>query len=126
MITYLDGLDLPSDKLEILKTKKQRLSELCISFSQNIANDSTFILCTRQELDGLDDSFIDNLEQVDGKYKVTVQYPDLIPVMKLCKNPETRKRLDFANSTRCKENVELLQEAIRIRDENAKMLGYEV
>lgn len=120
--------------LEKLKENKTRLSTLGIKFAKNIAEDTTHILCTREgilslshpylELDGLDDSFVNELEKVDGKFKVTVQYTDLLPVMRMCKVVETRKRLDVANSSRCKENIPMLEEAVQIRQKNAELLGY--
>jgi Zn-dependent oligopeptidase len=42
----------------------------------------------------------------------------------MCKNEETRRRIDIANSSRCKENVAHLEEAVAIRNSNAVLLGY--
>lgn len=118
------GLDLDEKLQATLSENKKRLSELGINFAKNIGEDSTHILCTREELKGLDDSFLNELEIVDGKLKVTVQYTDLFPVLKNCVVEETRKRLDVANSSRCKENSPMLEEAVKIRAANAKILGY--
>ena len=40
------------------------------------------------------------------------------------RNPATRKKVSFRNSTRLARNVDLFQEVILKRDENARLLGY--
>ncbi|KAJ1827731.1 metalloendopeptidase, partial [Coemansia sp. RSA 2599] len=81
-----------------------------------------------KELAGLPESFFEDreLEVVDGveKYVVTTKYPDLFPVMDYAKCEETRQRLSILNTTRCPENVEILQKAVCMRREAAKLLGY--
>ena len=118
------GLDLDPVSLSILQENKKKQSSLAISFAKNIGEDKTSIICSREDLNGLPDDFIDNLSKKDDKFIVTVQYPDLIPVMKLAKNEETRRRLDFANSARCEENISILKETVSLRAEHAKLLGY--
>jgi Zn-dependent oligopeptidase len=79
---------------------------------------------TLVELDGLDDSFINELKKDGDKFIVSIQYTELLPVLRMCKVAETRRRLDLANSSRCKENVAKLEEAVKIRHANALLLGY--
>lgn len=44
--------------------------------------------------------------------------------MKLCKNEETRKRYNIAYTCRNKENVPLMEQAVKIRRQAAKLLGF--
>jgi Zn-dependent oligopeptidase len=94
-----------------------------------VNEDDTKIEFTREELEGLSDDFLSGLKKttVDGveKYIVTMKYPDLIPVLKMAKKEETRKALDIANSTRCKENIAMLEEAVELRRECAKVILWE-
>lgn len=74
-----NGLALPVEKREKLKALKKRLSDICIAFSRNKAEDNTFCLFTEEQLDGLPKDFISGLEKTDGKCKVTMSYPDRFP-----------------------------------------------
>ncbi|KAJ1815086.1 metalloendopeptidase, partial [Coemansia sp. RSA 2598] len=123
-----NGLALPKEEKEKLKKMRKDLSDMEINFAQNISADKSKILFTREELAGLPESFFEDreLEVVDGvkKYVVTTKYPDLLPVMGYAKCEETRQRLSILNNTRCPENVEILQKAVCMRREAAKLLGY--
>lgn len=66
-------------------------------------------------------------ETTEGTEKlvVTMKYPDLFPILNRAANESVRRQMDVANSTRCKQNIALLEEAIRIRDQMAHLLGYQ-
>ncbi|KAI9365618.1 hypothetical protein BD770DRAFT_376901 [Pilaira anomala] len=123
-----NGLHLSEDKRDELKELRKRLSEACIEFNKNWARESSTVKFTKEELEGLDDDFLDGLktEQEDGvtKYILTMKYPDVRPVLKLCKNENTRKVHATAYESRNKENIALLEEAIKLRRQAANILGY--
>jgi Zn-dependent oligopeptidase len=62
---------------------------------------------------------IEKLEKIEGKENsrfVSMQYPEVLPALKLCKNSETRRKLNFAYGTRCVEqNVSILEDLISKR-----------
>jgi thimet oligopeptidase len=61
----------------------------------------------------------------EGKYKVTVKYPDYYPFMENAKNIEARKTLEEKFNLRGgKANLARLEETLRLRQETAQMLGY--
>ncbi|KAI9476392.1 MAG: hypothetical protein EXX96DRAFT_540918 [Benjaminiella poitrasii] len=123
-----NGLHLPEDKREEFKDIRKRLSETCIEFNKNWARESSTVKFTKDELEGLDDDFLSGLktEEEDGvtKYILTMKYPDVRPVLKLCKNENTRRVHYTAYDSRNKENIALLEEAIKLRRKAAKILGY--
>jgi thimet oligopeptidase len=60
-----------------------------------------------------------------GKRKVTLKYPEILPVMRFCKAPETRKEMDKARSSQCQNvNVALFEKALSIRHELAHLLNF--
>ncbi|KAI9229256.1 MAG: hypothetical protein DHS80DRAFT_22524 [Piptocephalis tieghemiana] len=123
-----NGLALSSEKREELKELKKRMADLQVDFSRRMNEDTTSITVTKEELRGMPEDWVNGLEKSDqeeGKLVVTVKYPDLFPVMKLCSFEETRRRLLTANDTKCPDNVKALEEAILIRRKAAKLLGYE-
>lgn len=121
------GFDLPKEKRDILQRNIKKLNTLSTTFSHNINEYKDHIFVTREELDGLPERYIQGLgkDKKTGKYKVTLQYPDMGPFMVKAKNSAKRKELaKKALQKGGRENLKLLAEIVRIRRENAKLLGY--
>ena len=120
-----NGLHLGPELRKQVEDIKKRLSKLAIDFSTNIAEDSTSFKFSRSELAGCQPEFVSSLEAVDDKLKVTLQYPHYIPVMRDCTVRSTRRLLEFAYNSRCKEvNLPILSEIVSLRHAKAKVLGY--
>eukprot|EP01127_Copromyxa_protea_P019555 TRINITY_DN6383_c0_g2_i5.p1 TRINITY_DN6383_c0_g2~~TRINITY_DN6383_c0_g2_i5.p1 ORF type:complete len:349 (-),score=57.52 TRINITY_DN6383_c0_g2_i5:261-1307(-) len=74
----------------------------------------------------MNDDFLDELEKSEEKFKVTLKYPHLFPILEKCSNAETRKTMNVAADTQCLEaNVPILEEVVVLRQEEAKILGFE-
>jgi len=110
-----------------VKEKTERLVELSIRYQQNIDEWNDWILCTREDLDGLPDSFIDALDtdEDSGKYKVTIAYPHLIPFTENATRRDLREELRFKFLTvAVEDNKKILDEAVRLRQQIAEAFGH--
>jgi thimet oligopeptidase len=120
------GHELDPETRDRVKNLTQREIELGVRFQQNIDEWDDWILATRDELEGLPDSWIDGLDvdEETGKYKVTIAYPHLIPFLENSPRRELREQLRFKfNSVAIEENRKLLEEAIALRQEIAEAFG---
>ncbi len=119
------GFDLPEEHFKKVTSLKKELAELSIEFDANINKDKSFIMVDKQDLDGLDEDFINNLQKNDDKYILGCDYPTYFNVMEYCKVEQTRKDLYFVFQNRAyPENIKILNSIINKRDELAKLLGF--
>ncbi|KAJ5137101.1 hypothetical protein N7448_005655 [Penicillium atrosanguineum] len=124
-----NGLSLPAGPQRgRFKEIKKRLSQLSIEFQKNLNEENGGIWFTEEQLDGVPEDVLSSLKKGDGenagKLWLTFKYPDLFPTMKYATNPETRKQVMVANENKCNQNVPLFREAVILRDEAARLLGY--
>ncbi len=121
----LNGLDLPTERREKVTALKQQISDIGIEFDKNLSEAQDSLLLTREGLVGMPDSYIERLDKAaDGRYKVTVTYPDFYPFMQNSTNPAARAELEKKFSNRAaKQNLPLLAKALSLRQELAETMG---
>jgi Zn-dependent oligopeptidase len=120
------GHELDSETRQRVKEMTQRGIELGVRFQQNIDEWDDWILCSRDDLEGLPDAFIDGLgvDEETGKHKVTIAYPEMIPFLENSPRRDLRRQLRFKfNTVAVEENRKLLEEAIALRQEIAEAFG---
>jgi thimet oligopeptidase len=96
-------------------------------FQKNINNDSrTIQVDGAAELEGLPEDFIkSHAPGPDGKITLSIESPDLFPVIRYAKNAEVRRRLLHEDRNRAyPANVAVLDSLIAKRHRLARMLGY--
>ncbi len=119
------GFNLPANKQKKLKEIIKKLSKSSLDFSKNISEYKDYILCSESEIEGLPENFVKTLEKVDGKYKITLDYPILHPFLTYAKSRPKRKEIIDKNYKKGgKENLKILTQIIKLRNELAKLLGF--
>ncbi|KZZ87951.1 metallopeptidase MepB [Ascosphaera apis ARSEF 7405] len=127
------GLGLPpGPKRDRFKEIKLRLSEIQIQFQKNLNEESNALWFTREELDGFPEDLLETLKvgteedgaENVGKHRLTFKYPELFPALKYIKNSETRRKVFVANEKKIPENIALFKEAITLRSEGSRLLGF--
>ncbi len=121
-----NGLSLPDDRLAKVREMKANLSRSETRFSTNLNNDTSTLEFTLQELAGVPEAVLDGFKKTgNGTYSVTTKTPDYLAVMQSADSSVTRKRMQFAFVNRQSvENTRLLEEAIVLRQQIAKELGF--
>eukprot|EP01128_Nolandella_sp_AFSM9_P007200 TRINITY_DN3885_c0_g1_i1.p1 TRINITY_DN3885_c0_g1~~TRINITY_DN3885_c0_g1_i1.p1 ORF type:complete len:676 (+),score=176.61 TRINITY_DN3885_c0_g1_i1:74-2029(+) len=121
-----NGMGLEEEQKTKLKAVKTEISELCIKFQQNLNEDKTFVLFSEAELEGMPEDYLKGLDRDGDNYKVSLDYPQLFPLLKKGKKSSTRQKIDLAKEQQCNEaNIPLLEKAVALRKIEAKLLGYE-
>lgn len=123
-----NGLALPAEnKIRLMEIQKC-LSQLKIEFRKNLNEENGGIWLTLQELDGVSSDLLSGMEKgIDenkGKFRLTFNYTELIPIMRHALNSETRKKYYIAFYNKCNQNLPVLKEILVLRDEAARHLGY--
>lgn len=120
------GFDLSPEARAKVKENNKKKAELETKFRKNINDWKDHIAVTREELAGLPDPYIAGLHRdEEGKYLVTLEYPDFVPFMESAKNASKRQELADKNARKGgEENLTVLEELVKLRAENAKLLGY--
>ena len=118
------GHYLPAESQARVKELTQRLIELAVAFSQNIAEYDDALEVTREDLVGLPASYIDSLPPAEGegRLRVTMAYPHVIPCMENARRRDLRQAMmKKFNNRAVDSNRPLLEEAVAIRLEIASL-----
>ena len=127
----LSGAKLPLDKKKRMEEISLKLSELSNNFSQNLldaTNAFELIMTDPKDVEGMPQSDIDAAtEELDGQtvYKFTLQIPSYLAYMTYGPNREHRKTISKAYSTRAPKNAEVIDQILSLKQEKAKLLGFE-
>ncbi len=104
----------------------KEIADLENRFSSTLASDATTIAITREQADGLKPDLVAGLKtDADGKLVVPVDESTSEQFLSNARSEEARKAFYIALNRRGgSANVELLEKALALRDEAAKLLGY--
>lgn len=135
----LSGAELTGAAKDRFAAIQERQAELSQKFSENAldATDAFSYYASEDELDGVPPDVVQAARaaaQAEGKagYKLTLKMPSYLPVMQFGRNRGLRERLYRAYVTRASDqgdprfdNTPLVRDILALRQEEAKLLGYE-
>ncbi len=120
-----NGLALQEEKREQVKEVKNRIADLSLRFSANIAAVQDELVVNEEEVKGLPEDYLEMRKTEDGLYRIDLSYPSFHPFMKYSESGEARKNLYIKFKNRASEvNLPILQELLRERGKLAALLGY--
>ena len=125
-----NGFDLPAGERQKVRELFDRLVELDVKFRKNIDDYEDGIVVSREQLSAMPEAWVENLAKVEEggetRYRVSLDYPEIQPFMANCADGELRREL-FEKDQRKggAENVGILEDAIKVRNEIATLLGYD-
>ncbi|WP_273408790.1 M3 family metallopeptidase [Corynebacterium ureicelerivorans] len=121
------GADLDAAGKSRLQEINQRLSELSERFGRNLLTDTKALAVAfeREELAGLSEDQLAAYEQ-DGRYVVPIELPTTQALQAELEVSASRHKLFDASRARGREsNRDIVLESVRLRQERAKLLGFD-
>ncbi len=134
-----NGANLPEDKQEVLRKLNEELSQLGLSFGENLLAETNknfkLVVDNKEGLAGLPEDVVLRAAEAakkveeDGKWVFTLAKPSMLPFLTFAENRELREKLyrgyfmrgDNGNEN---DNKEIIKKVVKFRDERAKLLGF--
>ncbi len=136
----LGGAELSDDKKKRYAEVQEKLAALSTRFSENVldaTNDYKLVIEDVSELSGLPEEVLQAARQSaeqDGKsgYQFSLHFPSYFPLLQYAENRNVRETIYRANATKASElggnpewdNSSLIDDILRLRHEEAELLGY--
>ncbi len=124
----LAGVDQEVEIRVLVRELNRELEHLEREFLRNIREDVRYLtLFNAEDLAGLPEDYIEAHQAgIDGRLKISTQYPDYIPFMTYAENDAHRKSLSSLFQNRAwPANQHVLEQLIEKRHELAQLLGYQ-
>lgn len=110
-----------------LKQIQGRLSTIHAEFRENIGSQKDEISFMLAELEGVPESTIAHFQHdtETDMVRIDLANPAHRTILSSASKSATRRRLYLASESRCKANLPLVKEAVGLRHEMAKLMGFE-
>jgi len=133
-----NGANLNTNDKEALRAIDKELSELSLSFGENVleaTNKYELHITDKNQLKGLPDGVIEAAEMTAKQkekegYLFTLAYPSYIPFLTYADNRELREEFSKAFGSKCfkgdkLDNQKYILRIVELRDQRAHLLGYD-
>lgn len=120
------GVDRDDATRKRIADLQDAITATSLEFERNIADDARTVSARPEELSGLPQDYIAaHPPQADGQVRITMVYPDVVPVFRYASSTDLRKRLRIAFESRAyPANDAVLARLFAQRAELATLLGY--
>ena len=110
-----NGLHLPKDTRDKIQALKEKMSSLGINYQKNLNDENSKMRFTREQLAGTPEDWMESLPKVEGdQLEIGLNYPHVFPILKKCTCAATRKAVENAFNSRCKDsNKEILETLVK-------------
>jgi thimet oligopeptidase len=121
------GVDRDPEVRERIRAINERATELGQTFERNIRDDGTTVKLRPEQLAGLPQDWVEaHPVGDDGLVELTLEYPDVVPMLQFGSDREARVAVHTAFNDRAwPVNDEVLAELLALRQEHATLLGYD-
>ena len=123
----LSGVELDRESKERLKEIDKELSQLSNQFSQNVLDDTNsfeMVIENFEDVKEIPQSDLESAKIEDGRWKFTLQMPSYLAYITYGSNRELREKIYRAYVSRGKNNSELIDKILKLRNEKAQLLGF--
>lgn len=121
-----NGANLEGNHLKMVNLMKQQILDLESRYRGNISRSHSYILCSLEDLDGVDADFIKTLSLQNNQYVVPCDYNSFFVILESCRCADTRKRFFQKFGMRAyPENIAILKDLIGRRNQFAQIVGYD-
>ncbi len=121
------GVDRDEATRDRLRAINERETELGQTFERNIRDDDTTVKVRPEQLDGLPQDWVEaHPVGDDGLVELSLNYPDVVPMLQFATDRETRLAIATAFANRAwPANDDVLVELAALRREHATLLEYD-
>ncbi len=120
---YLEKMD-----QKRLNTIRKKLVKIVSDFSATINNWDAGIYVTKEDVKDFPETYVKQLsfDKKKKKYKVSLDYPQLVPFMRICPDESLRKEMtELVGKKGGEKNLKRMQEIVTLKTEVANLLGYD-
>ncbi|KAM3464456.1 hypothetical protein NHJ6243_002512 [Beauveria neobassiana] len=114
--------------LEMFLSQRSKIEELKVAFERNLREEGGGVVMTREELSGVSEEHLQKWKQNDddGAESFFVPFGNggWSSVMRYVHLESSRRRMFLAEEMRMHANVPLFRNIVRLRDSQARLLGY--
>lgn len=116
---------LDAEQIQEYAQRMLPIEDLKRQYNQNLRDEDEAVLFRREELQGVPQHAMERFPVSGDLLRVSFRQEDRQAVMKYAENSATRKTLWVASERKVPQNVGIFKKAMMLRDENARLLGYQ-